>query len=557
MALSYNGNKVENNGATPEGRLPAAEYNALVAAVNAKLNRATSVALASAVWDLTTQPLVEITLSENTAITTTGVAATSRGVALVTNTGAYTLTINGVLQTIKENGECAIGVYYKTSGIYYSSDAGAGASGGSTNITPAAPTAGTVNDTLNTFTFTETPGYTVAAGDYEHSINEADYVPTTANPIEVGDLAIAIGALKVRVKAATGRNASADLTNAQAFTVAANTTPAAPTLAADDSANTLSASHALGTSEILVSEAGGAYQAYSGPIAVGDVARAIGYWRFKIKAAAGRNESPVADSPAFTVAAAEVGAYKTRLSAEGHTLSAGEESALTTFVQSLIDGGVYAKVREMYPLFIGTTAAHKTIAFKDGARNISSLMGSPAISNKGIAFAGGAYGVVAFNPSTEFGGSPYSTHIGIYVQGAADGGGIDAGVTDNYTSRYAIAANFSGSAYYQSGVAASAVTATPAAAGFYLGSRTAADAAAMYANGTSIGTSTVAESGGLPNGNVYLGAWNRLTGGVPAASETSTRTLSFVSFGEGLTGAEQTAFNTAVQTLATAMGFNV
>lgn len=81
-----------------------------------------------------------------------------------------------------------------------------------------------------------------------------------------------------------------------------NTTPAAPTLAANDSADTLAASHALGTSEIVFSTNNGSYVAYTSTISVGDVARAAGYYKFKIKSAAGRNESAVVDSPAFTVA---------------------------------------------------------------------------------------------------------------------------------------------------------------------------------------------------------------------------------------------------------------
>lgn len=89
--------------------------------------------------------------------------------------------------------------------------------------------------------------------------------------------------------------------------VSGNTTPAAPTLSAEDTANTLSASHALGSSEILVSTNNGAYVAYAGPIAVGDVARPVGYYKFKIKAAAGRNESPITNSPAFTAGVAQNG----------------------------------------------------------------------------------------------------------------------------------------------------------------------------------------------------------------------------------------------------------
>ncbi|WP_266363599.1 PKD domain-containing protein [Tellurirhabdus rosea] len=81
-----------------------------------------------------------------------------------------------------------------------------------------------------------------------------------------------------------------------------NVTPPAPLLAADDAANTLSASSALGMSEILVSVNGGDYTAYSGQILVGDVSRPAGYWKFKTRAVTGRNESPVAESPAFTLA---------------------------------------------------------------------------------------------------------------------------------------------------------------------------------------------------------------------------------------------------------------
>ena len=82
-----------------------------------------------------------------------------------------------------------------------------------------------------------------------------------------------------------------------------NSTPAPPTLTADDDANTLSASHALGDTEILVSENNGTYAAYSGTITVGEVARTAGYWKFKIKSATGRNESSVVNSPAFSVPA--------------------------------------------------------------------------------------------------------------------------------------------------------------------------------------------------------------------------------------------------------------
>lgn len=81
----------------------------------------------------------------------------------------------------------------------------------------------------------------------------------------------------------------------------ANYTPTAPIVSANDATDTIDAEHALGDSEIMVSINNGAYTQFDGtPISVGNVARALGYYKFKIKSAAGRNESPVASSPEFT-----------------------------------------------------------------------------------------------------------------------------------------------------------------------------------------------------------------------------------------------------------------
>lgn len=79
-------------------------------------------------------------------------------------------------------------------------------------------------------------------------------------------------------------------------------TPVPPLVTGDDITNTLSASHALGNSEILYSINNGSYQQYTGTINVGDVTLSEGYYKFKIKSATNRNESSVANSPAFTVA---------------------------------------------------------------------------------------------------------------------------------------------------------------------------------------------------------------------------------------------------------------
>jgi hypothetical protein len=82
-------------------------------------------------------------------------------------------------------------------------------------------------------------------------------------------------------------------------------TPAAPVVTGDDLSDSLSASSSLGNSEIEVSENGGVWQAYTGIIKVGNIARPQGYWKFKIKAIPGRNESAIAESPVFSIASVQ------------------------------------------------------------------------------------------------------------------------------------------------------------------------------------------------------------------------------------------------------------
>jgi len=157
--------------------------------------------------------------------------------------------------------------------------------------TPSAPTL-SANDDANTLAASH------ALGSTEILVSENGSTFTTyPGTINVGNTARPAGYWKFKTKAAIQRNESA-VVNSPEFTV--TITPSAPTLAADDDANTLSASHALGSTEILVSENGSAFATYSGTINVGNVARPAGYLKFKTKAATQRNESAVVNSPEFT-----------------------------------------------------------------------------------------------------------------------------------------------------------------------------------------------------------------------------------------------------------------
>lgn len=90
------------------------------------------------------------------------------------------------------------------------------------------------------------------------------------------------------------------------------TTPVAPTVIADDGADTLKFTHTLGTSELIVSVNNGSYipiadvegwDSEDELINVGDIARAAGYYKCRTKAdpTEDRNAGSIASSPAFNV----------------------------------------------------------------------------------------------------------------------------------------------------------------------------------------------------------------------------------------------------------------
>ncbi|WP_026904567.1 hypothetical protein [Pedobacter glucosidilyticus] len=160
----------------------------------------------------------------------------------------------------------------------------------SSNITPPPPVA-IADDVLNTLAFTHELG----SSEIVVSTNDGPYMPYSL--INVGDVYRPAGYYKAKIKAAPGRNESG-ITNSPIF-LSNNITPPPPVAVADDVLNTLAFTHELGSSEIVVSTNNGSYMPYS-PINVGDLDRPIGYYKAKIKAAPGRNESMVTNSPAFT-----------------------------------------------------------------------------------------------------------------------------------------------------------------------------------------------------------------------------------------------------------------
>jgi len=159
---------------------------------------------------------------------------------------------------------------------------------------------------------------------------------------------------------ASGFSASDYDVDSKTTDVQGNFTPIAPTLSADDTANTLSAAHSLGASEIVQSTNDGAYVAYAGQISVGNFVRDAGYYKFKIKSATGRNESPVVSSPAFTETALPKPATPTNGIVDdvsntfNFTYVAG--NTVITDYQYTLDAGTTPVILTTKPLVVGDIA---------------------------------------------------------------------------------------------------------------------------------------------------------------------------------------------------------
>lgn len=159
----------------------------------------------------------------------------------------------------------------------------------------AAPTNLLVNDVANTLDWTHVAGYTNVA-DYEFHTGDGNWQVASAKPIEVGDVAIASGALQLRVKAATGREAGATASNPTAFAKVI-TDIAAPASTSDDAADTFSWSFVSGYEsisayEIKIGSADWRVATDSDKsVNVGDENRAAGYVQVRVAAVTGINDA--------------------------------------------------------------------------------------------------------------------------------------------------------------------------------------------------------------------------------------------------------------------------
>ncbi|REL25945.1 hypothetical protein DXX93_04795 [Thalassotalea euphylliae] len=175
-------------------------------------------------------------------------------------------------------------------------------------LAAAAPSRGVVNDDDNTFGWAPVSGFS-RASDYEIQLNGGNWQTANSNPYVVGNIDIAAGALKVRVKAdsSLGRPAGGILANQTAFTKKLGA-PAAPSNGVvNDTNNTFGWSNVTGftrASDYEVQINGGSWQtASANPYSVGDINAASGAVRVRVKADSSNNRpagNALASTSAFT-----------------------------------------------------------------------------------------------------------------------------------------------------------------------------------------------------------------------------------------------------------------
>lgn len=242
-------------------------------------------------------------------------------------------------------------------------------------------------------------------------------------------------------------------------------------------------------------------------------------------------------------------AWYTQVLANGGTATATELSALTTFETAV--GADMAEFDRLGIMGLQNSIAART-SFANPTSTMLTLVNSP-IFTAGLGFTPNgttSYLNTNYNPNT--GGVKYtlnSSSIFVYSRTDLNATLLDIGC--------AVAGNQSildirdGGSFFSALNQVGNISSVNAnSLGLFVGRRTASNAIAQFKNGvqtqTGAGASTL-----VPNLNIYLGCLNNSG----AAALFSTRQLSAYGCGSG--AINQSNFYTALQNLATTLGFNV
>ena len=238
--------------------------------------------------------------------------------------------------------------------------------------------------------------------------------------------------------------------------------------------------------------------------------------------------------------------YLTRLAAEGGSITGAEQGYLNTFLNSI----QASEFDRLWVHGLSNQIAARISLVNALTADLITEVNAPTFT-AGVGFTGDGttdYLDLNFQPSTD--GIKYTLNdcsFGVYTQDNVEGGYIlGTGSGANFVGiRTKLTGNFTAEINSLSSV----IGVSPSANGFWSVGRTGSTNPFVYRNGSSltINTNPSLASTGLPANEVTCLAY----GGTP----TSTNTVSINFFGSA--NYNQVDFNTAIQSLAVSLGFDV
>jgi hypothetical protein len=245
----------------------------------------------------------------------------------------------------------------------------------------------------------------------------------------------------------------------------------------------------------------------------------------------------------------DVCAYLTRLYAADYTPAPGEKAALNTLIDGMKSAGVYSNMVD-FGLYMGATEAAHVLSFKN-AFNLS-------YPSSSVHDAGGAIGIslTGIVPATHL--THHSTAFGFYSQSAGEFNNVDMGADEADISRRFIlyasttARGFSEmlSDQYSYTYGRISYTGANTGAGFYVSSRTANNALALYINGAQVATLSTTETTAMPTNQIAVG------GNYNGTIAPGNRKVSFWFVSTGLSDTQVATLSTLVNDFQTALGRN-
>ena len=244
-------------------------------------------------------------------------------------------------------------------------------------------------------------------------------------------------------------------------------------------------------------------------------------------------------------------AFFNRVTAAGGSLTTTEKVATNQLVIDLKGYSIWSKMKAMYPM-VGASAAACAQNLKSSSFT-GTFYGGWTFASTGITGNGtSAYFDTNFNQSSNL--TPSNNHISLYSRTDINSVVVDCGITNNVTHSFSqLLLRSGGTATFENG--SQKITPTTATSlGFYTGSALTAGIN-LYKNGTSISSSSAAQTRAMFNNDIYIGATNESTTNSPFYF--SARQFAFASIGDGLTSTEAGNFYTAVQTFNTTLSRQV